>query len=113
MANKSLSPDAAIAVIMEALGQQFGFDETWKKLDVLQRAVCRIMADSEAQPYSANAYAKLAELTRVAPPTTSRVQSSVRRLSRLGWIEKGEEVWHMIDPILVLWVRARPQDDFV
>jgi len=113
MANKSLSPDAAITVIMEDLGQQFGFDETWKKLDVFQRAVCRIMADGEAQPYSTSAYAKLEALTRAGTPTTPRVQSSVRRLSRLGWIEKGEEVWHMIDPILVLWVRAGPQDDFV
>lgn len=113
MANKSVSPDAAITVIMEDLGQQFGFDATWKKLDGLQRAVCRILAESEDQPYSADAYAKLATLTGAAPPTTTRVQSSVRRLSRLGWIEKGEEAWHMIDPILVLWVRARPQDDFL
>ncbi len=113
MAHKSLSPDAAITSIMEDLGQQFGFDATWKKLDVLQRAVCRIMADSEAQPYSANANAKLAALTRAGPPTTPRVQSAVRRLSRLGWIEKGNEVWRMIDPILALWVRARPQEDFL
>ncbi|MGK3946984.1 hypothetical protein ABK046_52530, partial [Streptomyces caeruleatus] len=63
MANKALSPDAAIATIMEDLGQQFGFDETWKKLDVLQRAVSRILADGESQPYSANAYAKLMLIT--------------------------------------------------
>jgi len=113
MAHKTLSPDAAIGVVLEELGIQFGFYTHWGKLDSLQRAVIRILAEGERQPYSAAATEQLTKLTQGTSPEVSQIQTAVRRLSRRGMLEKQEDQWRLEDPLLELWIRSRPAEDFI
>ena len=61
----------------------------------------------------AEEFGKIAEMTGTKPPTTSQLQSAVKRLSRMSVIdrEKKRTPWTLSDPLRAAWIRARPDYD--
>lgn len=112
MAHASLTPDTAIDHVLAELGEQFGFDDVWFDLGDLQRAVLRLLAEHTKQIYGDTSTKRMASLTGQEEPSNPKVQSAIRRLSRLGIAEKLEDQWKLNDPLLEVWVRARPKRDF-
>ncbi|MCA1937028.1 MAG: hypothetical protein LDL37_16410 [Asticcacaulis sp.] len=112
MAHDRLTPDTAMTHVLDELGAQFGFDRLWSGLSPLQRATLRLLAEHIEQPYAESSTARLAALTGGGAPTIDRVQTALRRLSRLGVAEKVERAWRLNDPLLEVWVRSRPETDF-
>lgn len=113
MAHASLTPKTALTHVLDGFGEQFGFADTWNDLKPLQRATMRLLADHVDQIYADASTTKLARMTGEDAPTRSKVLSAVRRLSRLGVAEKLEDRWSLNDPLLEVWVRARPDTDFI
>lgn len=72
----------------------------------------RLLADRVDQIYADPFANRLAQMTGDDLPTSSKVLSAVRQLSRLGVAEKQEDRWSLNDPLLEVWVRARPDKDF-
>ncbi|MFT3996921.1 MAG: hypothetical protein QM667_05910, partial [Asticcacaulis sp.] len=87
MAHDGLTPETAIAHVLDELGAQFGFDRAWRDLSALQRAVLRLLAEEVAQLYAETSTARMAQLTGEAPPENDRVQTarSSQTHSRLIW----------------------------
>ncbi|WP_298330341.1 hypothetical protein [Asticcacaulis sp.] len=112
MAHDRLTPDTAMTHVLDELGAQFGFDRMWSGLSSLQRAILRLLAEHIEQPYAESSTARLAALTGEGVPANDRVQTALRRLSRLGVAEKVERAWRLNDPLLEVWVRGRPETDF-
>lgn len=112
MAHDGLTPDTAIAYVLDELGAQFGFDRIWAGLTPLQRAALRLLADRVEQLYAEASTERMARLTGEAAPANDKVQTALRRLSRLGVAEKSDKAWRLSDPLLEVWVRGRPDGDF-
>jgi hypothetical protein len=109
----SITPEEAFVMLQNELAEEFGFRSLWLNLRPIQRAAARLIAESMQNIYSDTGISKIAEMTDETPPTTSQLQSAIKRLSRQGVIdrEKSREPWAVSDPLLGAWIRARPESE--
>ena len=110
----SIRPKEAFVMLQEELAEEFGFRSLWLNLRPIQRAVARLIAESIQNIYTDTGISKVAEMMGTTPPTTSQLQSAIKRLTRQGVIdrEKSRAPWVVIDPLLAAWIRARPDSEF-
>ena len=112
MVHSQLDAESAIDQVLKELGEQFGFQDMWSKLKPDQRAMMLILAERKMTAFSLQAIETLQVLTGDMMLTKSKLLSAVRRLSRLGVAEKLDEAWRLNDPLLEVWVKARPKTDY-
>jgi len=110
----SITPEEAFVMLQDELAEEFGFRSLWIELRPIQRAAARLIAESIPNIYSDAAISKIIEMTGETAPTTSQLQSAIKRLSRQGVIdrEKSRAPWAVSDPLLAAWIRARPESEF-
>lgn len=110
----SNTPEEAFVMLQNELAEEFGFRSLWIELRPIQRAAARLIAESMPNIYSDAAISKIVEMTGETTPTTSQLQSAIKRLSRQGVIdrEKSRAPWAVSDPLLASWIRARPESEF-
>lgn len=113
MAHDRLDADSAIAYVLEELGQQFGFADLWDDLGRLDRATLHLLAVRSDEIYGDDALTALGKKLGGAKPAKSKVQTAIRKLKRKGTAETSDDGWRMNDPLFEVWVRTRPDGDFL
>lgn len=113
MAHAQLTPDSAVEFVLDSLGEQFSFDDIWNDLQPLQRAVMRLLAERVDRIYGEDSTRRMGRMTRSRRPGNAKVLGALRRLSRLGVAEKWDRDWRLNDPLLEIWVRSRPDGEFL
>ena len=96
----------------DEIAEEFGFTKLWLKLRLIQRAAARLIAESIPQVYGDTDLQRIKALTGEKPPTSSQLQTAIKRLSRLDVIDKTGGNWRIGDPLLAAWIRARPESEF-
>jgi len=110
--NPSIPLGDAFAFLRDEIAEEFGFTKLWLKLRPIQRAAARLIAESIPQVYGDTGLQRIKALTREKPPTSSQLQTAIKRLSRLDVIDKTGGNWRIGDPLLAAWIRARPESEF-
>ena len=110
--NPTISEEDAIISVQREIAEELVFVQQWLSLNDLQRATARMLAEKIDQIYGKEGGEFIKTLTRNETPTTSAVQSAVKKLARLGLVDKWEDTWRICDPLFESWIKNRPLSDF-
>ncbi|MBY0562831.1 MAG: hypothetical protein K2P58_01495 [Hyphomonadaceae bacterium] len=112
----ALQPDMssaeAIDAVRASIAEEFGFALKWVELNAVQRLTARMLAEGVRQLYGKEGGDFIEALTGAPAPSASSIQSALRRLSRLGYVDKWDDEWRFADPLFEAWVRERPRAEF-
>ena len=106
--NPSLDVSTAIEDVRGRIADELGFPRTWLSLTPVQRAVAQTLLE-HAKPFSQASRSAIAGRLGGEPPSSSRVQAALRRLERLGLVDKQNGGWAPADPEWADWVRQAAQ----
>jgi uncharacterized protein len=81
----------AYAEYRRRLAADSGFVRTWNELSAFDRAVLLLIASGEKSPYAQRALKRLGNALGGTTPSTHQVQSSLRRLTGRGLIQRDEQ----------------------
>ncbi len=110
--NPTMPGSDAIDLVQAQIADEFGFPKQWLQLSSTQRTAARLIADQSPQLFGRKGAERWRALTSGDSPATQTVQAAVRRLSRLGLVDKWGDDWRLADPMFEAWVRGRPKSDF-
>lgn len=102
--NPDLATGEAMADVRARVASELGFPHTWLSLTPLQRAVAKTLLEN-AKPYSAASRSAIGEGLEDSVPSPGRVQAALRRLERLGLVDRQNGGWVLADPEWADWVR--------
>lgn len=104
-----LNTDNSIAETLEQvryrIAADLGYAKTWLTLSAIQRAIAHTLADGIVKPFSEASRTILGHILDEEPPSTARVQSALRKLSKLGLADTYTGTWALDDPELAQWIR--------
>ncbi len=102
--DKSLTLNDSVAIATGRLARDENLDDRWGRLGLLDRCVLtHILQQPEIRPYSGKARAQLAEAAGLGQVSASRVQSSLKRLERNGFVSTWSGGPSVDDPLIRLW----------
>lgn len=102
--DKSLSLEEAVSIATGRLARDENLDDRWDALGGLDRCVLtHILEHPDTRPYSAEARARLAAAAGLGQVSASRVQSSLKRLERNGFVATWDSRPSVDDPLIRLW----------
>ena len=102
--NPGLDANAAVEDVRGRIAAELGYPQTWLSLTPLQRAVAETLLE-HAKPFSRASRDAIAERLGDQAPPPSRVQAALRRLERLGLVDRQNGGWAPADPEWADWVR--------
>lgn len=102
--NPGLTTPAALSDVRHRVAAEMGLPDIWLSLTPLQRAVAQALLRHD-RPFSEAARTTMAELSGEGSPSPSRVQAALRRLQRMGLVDKRNGGWAIADPEWADWVR--------
>ena len=102
--NPHLATGEAMADVRARVASELGFPRTWLSLTPLQRAVAKTLLEN-VKPFSLASRSAMAEGLEVSAPSPSRVQAALRRLERLGLVDRQNGSWVLADPEWADWIR--------
>lgn len=108
----NLNAAAAVERANADLAAEFGFADKWRQLTPIQRAVARALAERISPLFGDAGANRIAALLQEPAPAPQRTQAALRRLARLGLVDKWDKDWRLGDPLFEAWVRARPESEF-
>ncbi len=105
---------AALLRLREGLAAALGYDRLWLSLTSVQRALTATLARGAAAPFGEANRAEIGRLVGAATPTIAQTQSALRRLTRLGILDKAgpRGGWTFDDPEFARWVAGLPDEAF-
>lgn len=105
---------AALARLREGLAASLGYDRLWLSLTGVQRALAATLARGASAPFGEANRSEIGRLHGEPAPTIAQTQSALRRLSRLGVVQKagGRSAWEFDDPELQRWIAGLPDESF-
>ncbi len=106
---RDLPEDKAADQTADALAHDLDFDRTWLDLQPHHRAMARILAEREHDPFGATGAARYEVLTGQPAPIPQTRQSHVRTLARRGLADQWDRDWRLTDPLFEAWVLDRPE----
>lgn len=101
---------AALNKIRARIAEDLNYDEVWRNLSTLQRALARTIAEEAGSALFAKAtLASLGRRIDGAPPTRTQVQAALRALARSAIVRRTDERggYAFNDPLLAQWVLTR------
>lgn len=102
--NPSLDANRAVEDVRGRVAAEFGFPNTWLSLTPLQRAVAKTLLE-HAKPFSRASRGAIGGRLGNGAPSPSRVQAALRRLERLGVVDRQNGGWGPADAEWADWVR--------
>jgi len=102
--NPDLATGDALADVRDRIATELGYPQTWYSLTPLQRAVAQTLLE-HAKPFSHTSRSAMADKLGDRAPSPSRVQAALRRLERLGLVERRNGGWGPADPEWADWLR--------
>ena len=102
--NPSLDASGAVEDVRGRVAAELGFPHTWLSLTPLQRAVAKALLE-HARPFSRASRSAIAGMLGIEPPSPGRVQAALRRLERLGLVDRQNGGWVPADAEWADWVR--------
>ena len=103
--NPGLTTAEALLEVRHRIAAELGFPNIWLSLTPLQRAVSQALLQ-HVKPFSQSARAAMAEHLDDELPSSGRVQAALRRLRRLGLVDRQNGGWRIADPEWADWVRT-------
>ena len=116
MDRMSSLPDAtseqAFEAIQDEIAEEFGYRQRWIRMSTLHRAMARLVAENEPDPFGKAGAERLTKLSRAPAPSPQKRQTAMKYLERHDIVLKGELGYLLPDPIFAAWIRARPTREF-
>ncbi|MDG3042651.1 ATP-binding protein [Roseicyclus marinus] len=106
---RELPEDVAAERTATALAHDLDFDRIWLELQPHHRAMARILAEGDHDPFGATGAARFEALTGQPAPIPQTRQSHVRTLARRGLADQWDREWRLTDPLFEAWVLDRPE----
>lgn len=103
--NPGLTTATALSEVRHRIAAELGFPNIWLSLTPLQRAVAQVLLH-HGKPFSQSARAAMAENLDGELPSPGRIQAALRRLQRLGLVDRQNGGWRIADPEWADWVRT-------
>ena len=94
----------ALQDVRDRIAAELGYQDIWLSLSPLQRAVAQALLD-HAKPFGRSSLNFVADKLDDTMPSTSRIQAALRRLQRLGLVDRENGGWRLADPEWATWIR--------
>jgi hypothetical protein len=108
---RDLPEEAAADQTADALAHDLEFDRLWLGLQPHHRAMARILAERDHDPFGVTGAERFAALTGQPAPIPQTRQSHVRTLARRGLADQWDKEWRLSDPLFEAWVLGRPEEE--
>ena len=111
-----LNPPLAVAEGLEQVrgrvADELGYTNIWLGCNPLQRAVAQALAAGRRNPFS-RSFREAAgrALGEVVPPSSSRIQAALRKMERLGLVDRGTGGWALADLEFGAWITQQAGDE--
>ena len=102
--NPGLTTATALRDVRDRIAAELGYRDIWLSLSPLQRAVAQALLE-QAKPFSQSARDFMADKLDDGMPSQGRIQAALRRLQRLGLVDREDRGWRLADPEWGTWIR--------